>query len=153
MAGTTLRYQTGAASIEFAAIFVIFFMLFYAVIGYTLPLLLAAAYQEMAGEALREAIRHPELLLVDPQDAEGTTFLTAQGERARQVIDDSWLPDAWTQHCNGYADSYLKVSASVWSVCLRHASPDQLLPSLDLLGWRVPQLPAEIKGEASILIR
>ncbi|MNN16868.1 hypothetical protein D3C81_1300230 [compost metagenome] len=153
MATKPARLQAGVVSIEFAVVFGIFFLLFYALIGYTLPLLLAATYQELSAEALREAIRHPDLLLTDPDEPPGAVVIARQRERVSQVIGNSWLPAAWAQDCTNYPGGYLRVDGDIWSVCLRHASPGTLLPSISLFGWRVPQLPPEIRGEASIRIR
>lgn len=140
--------QRGAVSIEFAAMFVIFFLLFYAVVGYTVPLLLAATYQEVASAALREGIRHHDLLLHNMSADE----LNKQQQKVNEVIAASWLPEKWRKTCGDYSGSYLKSTENVWSVCLRHDKPSDILASISLLGWQVPQLPDEIRGEASIRI-
>lgn len=45
-----LRAQTGAAAIEAALLFVIFFTLFYAIVSYSLPLMIMQAVQHAASE-------------------------------------------------------------------------------------------------------
>lgn len=144
----SLRTQSGATSIEFAFFFVLLFFLFYGLVGYSMPLLLTATYQEVAADALREAIRHQDLQLGDP-----ILLQASQQVRVRQVIADSWLPADWFASCRGYPDGPLQVTGDLWSVCLRHDNPRSILPPLSLLGWEVPQLPEEIRGEASIRIR
>ncbi len=131
------KKQGGAASIEFAAVFVLLFLLFYTLVGYSIPLLLGASYQEVAADALREALRHP-------------SSQTAEQDVAR-IIDDSWLPQGWVSVCEDYPETYLNVVGNTWSVCLRHDQPAAIMPALSILGWRIPSLPAEIRGEASIL--
>lgn len=137
---TTATRQRGVASIEFAFMFVLVFMLFYGMVGYFVPLLLAASYQEIAGEAVREAVLHNYA-----RDGEAL-----RGDLATAVVDDSWLPDDWKQSCDGY-DSYLNESAAELSACVRHAAPSSIIPQIVFFDWRFPVLPEEIKGEATIL--
>jgi len=134
--------QRGVASIEFAFVFILVFMLFYGMAGYFVPLLLAASYQEIAGEAAREAILHN-------YDADGAA---RRSQLASDVVADSWLPDVWTHSCEGYpAGHYLKETSAELSACIRHAQPSSIIPQIPLFGWRFPALPQEIKGEATIL--
>lgn len=132
--------QQGVASIEFAFFFVLIFLLFYGMVGYFVPLLLAASYQEIAGEAAREAILHN-------YERDGGS---RRHDLATDVVNDSWLPDDWKQSCDGYT-GYLKESAAELSTCVRHATPRSIIPQISLFGWRFPVLPEEIKGEATIL--
>lgn len=140
------KHQQGAAAIEFAAVFVLFFVLFYAVVGYMLPLLLAATYEEVAADALREAVRHPDVLVATPQ------IQSAQRQKVREAIDLLKLPPSWKSVCADRSD-YLTIVGNLWSVCLRHPDPRSILPPISLLGIDVPQLPDEIRGEASLRIR
>ncbi|WP_226944790.1 TadE/TadG family type IV pilus assembly protein [Pseudomonas sp. FME51] len=137
---TTATRQRGVASIEFAGMFVLVFMLFYGMVGYFVPLLLAASYQEVASEAAREAILHN-------YDRGGDSRRLAL---AKAVVEDSWLPDDWKSICKGY-DGYLRQSPKELSACIRHAAPASIIPQVALFGWRFPVLPQEIKGEATIL--
>lgn len=139
---TTATQQQGAASIEFAFMFVLVFMLFYGMVGYFVPLLLAASYQEVAGEAAREAVLHNY-----DRGGEGDARRLAL---AKEVVEDSWLPNDWKDTCEGY-DGYLRQSAAELSACIRHATPTSIIPQVAIFGWRFPVLPQEIKGEATIL--
>ncbi len=122
--------------------FVLVFMIFYGMVGYFVPLLLAASYQEIAGEAAREAVLH--------NYDEGGAELRSQ--LAGNVVIGSWLPDAWANNCSDYpAGKYLKETPAELSACIRHAQPSSIIPQISLFGWRFPVLPAEIKGEATIL--
>lgn len=139
---STRTNQQGAASIEFAFMFVLVFMLFYGMIGYFAPLLLAASYQEIAGEAAREAILHN-------YDDRGIQW---RSQLASDVVSSSWLPVAWANGCADYpSGQYYKETSAVLSTCIRHAEPSSIIPQISLFGWRFPVLPAEIKGEAIIL--
>lgn len=143
-----VRKQSGAVSIEFAVLFPVFFLLFYGVVGYSVPFLLAASYQEVAADALREGIHHPDLLLGNLPEED----MAVQRGRVRGIVEAAWMPAAWRKTCDGYSD-YLKVQGDRWSVCLRHDHPEGIIAPISLLGWKVPRLPAEIRGEASIDIR
>lgn len=134
--------QRGAVAVEFSIAFIIFFMIFYGLVGYSIPFLLGATYQELATEALRDAIHSPDTRSPTPQQ------LALHQQRVLQTMRNSWLPQAWTQPCSGY-DGFLKTGA-VWSVCVRHASPESIMPPFSIFGWKVPQLPSEIRGEAKI---
>lgn len=137
-------HQRGAVSIEFAFIFMLVMALFYGMVGYVVPLLMASSYQEVAADAAREAV----LLAFD----HGAQELRQQV--ARDVVADSWLPADWTQPCSDYpSGQYLKESADRISACIRHSRPSEILPQVSLFGWRYPVLPAEIRGEATILRR
>src|SRR5690554_740761 len=109
--------QQGAASIEFAFMFVLVFMVFYGMVGYFVPLLLAASYQEIAGEAVREAVLH--------NYARGGE--TLRSDLAADVVNDSWLPADWKQSCDGYT-GYLQESHAELSACIRHAAPSTIIP-------------------------
>ncbi|WP_198650002.1 TadE/TadG family type IV pilus assembly protein [Zobellella maritima] len=141
--------QRGAASIEFAFMFVIMFLLFYGLVGYTVPLLLGAAYQQLSAEALHEAVRRPDIYMVTAENSASAANHTG----VSRVIEESWLPEKWAKKCAGYTDSYLKVSGNEWSVCIRNDDPAAILPTFSVFGWQVPQLPDEIKGEARLRIR
>lgn len=141
--------QRGAASLEFAFMFVIMFVLFYGLVGYTVPLILGAAYQQLSAEALHEAVRNPAIYMVTADNSASA----AEHSEVRRVVEESWLPEKWAKKCNGYADSYLKISGNEWSVCIRNDKPDAILPTFSVFGWQVPPLPDEIKGEAKLRIR
>src|SRR5476649_1596658 len=48
--------QKGAVAIEFAAVFVIFFAVFYGMISYSLPLLLLQSFNQATAEAVRLSV-------------------------------------------------------------------------------------------------
>lgn len=133
--------QRGVASIEFAFVFIIIFAVFYGMIGYFVPLLLSATYQELSSEALRQAIS----LKYSSLDA---------GEiqsQAKRVIDESWLPEPWANTCPTY-DGYLKINGDTWSACVSHNDPSSILMPISLFGLDLLPLPKEIRGEAAVLL-
>ena len=134
--------QRGVASIEFAFVFIIVFAVFYGMIGYFIPLLLSATYQELSSEALRQAIS----LRYSSLDS-GEIQL-----EAKRVIDESWLPVAWANTCKNYSSGYLKIDGDTWSVCVSHNDPSSILTPISLFGVDLLPLPAEIRGEAAVLL-
>ncbi|WP_320364464.1 TadE/TadG family type IV pilus assembly protein [Thauera sp.] len=143
------RRQHGAAAIEFAAVFVVFFLFFYAIVGYFMPLMIRATYEEVAADALRAAIRQDFRRL----DAGAQTDELARAEtRALREIRTAWLPEDWAVPCADYGGNFLRVTEGhrVWSVCLRHTAPHTIMPQLSLLGVTIPALPSELRGEARI---
>ncbi len=134
--------QRGAVAVEFSIAFIIFFLIFYGLVGYSIPFLLSATYQELATEALRDAIRSPDTRAPTPEQQ------ALYQQRVLQTMRNSWLPEAWMQPCAGY-DGFLKTGAQ-WSVCVRHDNPESIMPPFSIFGWKVPQLPSEIRGEATI---
>lgn len=134
------KKQQGAASIEFVFIFIVFFMLFYGMVTLTFPLILSATYEELSAEGLREAITlRSRQSDIDQIDA-----------AVKAVIKDTWIPTQWVQFCDGYSNSFLKVSGSVWSVCIGHNNPSSIIPEISLLGFDIVKLPDSIRGEAII---
>ena len=137
--------QKGAVSIEFAFSFILLLMLLYGIVGYTMPLLMSASYQQLASDSLREGLvwKHNR----QASDAETQAYVATQ-------IDEAWMPSAWAQPCDGRAQFLTIDSASgVWQVCLRHPAPNTILPPIKLMGWEFPQLPDQIVGFATMHTR
>ncbi len=140
---TTQNRQQGAASIEFAFMFVLVFMVFYGMVGYFFPLLLSASYHQLSSEALRHVVSLQYASLDE----------TALKAEARRVIEESWLPEIWARPCGGmYGDGFLHAppGADNWSTCVRHDSPSSILMPITLFGVDLLPLPEEIRGEAKI---
>ena len=142
--------QRGLVSLEFAFMFVIIFMLFYGLIGYTIPLLLGATYQQLAADGLREAVRSSGIYSLDTNDNE--VFVGYQ-KSVQEVVEESWLPEKWAIYCENYGEHYLKVNDNLWSVCISNPEVKKILPVFRIFSWEVPKLPDEIKGEAKLRIR
>ncbi|WP_297189364.1 TadE family protein [uncultured Porticoccus sp.] len=138
------RKNRGSATIEFILVFIIIFLLFYGMVGYTLPILLSATYQEIASEGLREAV---DLHFVAEHDSE----IDIPGY-VRQLVEHSWIPSNWVETCSGFNESFLNRQEGIWRVCLRHSNPESIIPPLRFFDWQIPTLPNEIRGEAVIRI-
>lgn len=81
------RKQQGAAAIEFALVFVIFFAVLYGVVSYSLPLLLLQSFNNSTAEAVRRSVA------VDPTLA-ASAYKTTVENTAKAVLKDklSWVP-------------------------------------------------------------
>lgn len=131
--------QRGAAAIEFALVFVLFFMVFYGTVSYSLPLLMVQAFNHASAEAVRRAIA------LQPGAAD-------YGTEARAVVAQQlgWLP--------GSARSRLLIEAAapgadgVFTVRIRYPYRQfPLVPFLSLPGvGEIPRLPDELVASASI---
>jgi len=87
---TRQKPEQGAVAIEFAALFVLFFALFYGVLAYSVPFFLTLSYKHLSAEAARSAIR------VDPALSR-PDYVQAISQQVTETIGRFWekLPDDW----------------------------------------------------------
>ncbi|KPX44399.1 TadE/TadG family type IV pilus assembly protein [Pseudomonas syringae pv. tagetis] len=137
------RRQQGAAAIEFAAVFVVFFAVFYGVVSYSLPLLMMQSFNAAASEAVRRSVA------LSPTVTDYNTLLKSQ---AQSVVMNqlSWMPPAL-----GFSASYTSVtySAGVLTVTIQYpkARLTQVLPLLTLpVIGEIPRLPTNLTAQASL---
>lgn len=137
------KKQKGAAAIEFALVFVIFFAVLYGVLSYSLPLLLVQSFNNSTAEAVRRSVA------VDPTLA-AAAYKTAVESVAQGVLDDKlrWVPKA-------VAPSLVKTvlyDAGVLTVTVELKSDKlaALMPVLKLGTITVPQLPTTLTAQSSM---
>ena len=148
----TIKKQRGAIAIEFAALFSIFFIIVYAIIAYSIPLLLTLTFKQVSSDAGRAAIR---------VDVAYPQYEQKVSEEVTKVVEGSWLPASWVSPCDGKA-SYGSLSFDEASerytlqVCLQReygstgtASQRAIIPTINLLGMKIPNLP-EVNGRTVI---
>jgi Flp pilus assembly protein TadG len=146
----SLRKQRGAAAIEAALMFVIFFTLFYAVVSYSMPLLMMQAFQHAASAGARAAVA------VEPA-AEG--YETLVENRVKTVVGEllNWLPA--TAHAavlggeNGVKVELDKPSAGMLTVTVSfpNYTGNPLIPILKFPGiGDVPKLPKDLTASAVV---
>jgi Flp pilus assembly protein TadG len=156
------RPARGAAAIEFAFIFPLFFAILYATVSYSLALLLQMGLSTAAADGARTAIQ-----LVDPLQFDKAGFNTAAKQRVSQAVKASlgWLSEAQVEAIvaninittspdpgNG-PGSLAGVRVNV-QVVWKNYSTAPLIPSIDLpLVGKVPALPKDLSGSASMLLR
>ncbi|QLF93152.1 pilus assembly protein [Pseudomonas sp. ABC1] len=145
------RSQRGTAAIEFAALFMVFFMLVYGMVGYVIPLVLLSSYNEISANAVRAAMQIPS----------GTVDYNDRIEYVvGDVISHSWLgarPAAWRDKCQGES-RYTRIThhanegVTALSVCISHNTPETIIAPMQVFGWRFPQLPETLTGRSEIRI-
>lgn len=137
------RKQTGAVAIEFAAVFVIFFAVFYGLVSYSLPLLLMQSFNQATAEAVRRAVA------VDPNIDD---YATTVQDLANTVVQNqtSWIPPAFdfvdTDHSAVYANGVLTVRIDYPTQKLTQVLPRLVLPVVG----PVPNLPTNLSAISSV---
>lgn len=152
---TALRKpQAGAAAIEAALMFVIFFTLFYAIVSYSLPLLMMQAFNHAAASGARSGVS------VEPSEFVDTDSYIQNGviPRIRTVVGNSlsWLPDSASQAVLGDNNSNVQVdfdqATGVLDVIIVYPGyrDSPMVPTLSLPGiGDIPRLPENLQGSAS----
>ncbi|MGO2241176.1 MAG: TadE/TadG family type IV pilus assembly protein [Halomonas sp.] len=140
-----LTYQKGSASIEFAFSFVMLMALLYGIVGYTMPLLMSASYQQLASDTLREGLVWQRYR--QASDVQTQAYVATQ-------IGEAWMPTNWAQPCLD-TEQFLTIDPTngVWEVCVRHPAPSSILPPIKVMGWEFPTLPEQIVGFATMHTR
>ena len=147
--------QKGAAAIEAALLFVIFFVLFYGIVGYSLPIMMKEAFQHAAANGARSA------LAVEPDSFASTSDYIDTGvtPRVRQIVGESlsWLPSATKATVLGPSNQNVQVNytsaSGVLTVIVSYTDykTSPLVPVLTFPGiGDVPKLPDDIAGTAMI---
>lgn len=135
--------QKGAAAIEFALVFVIFFAVLYGVLSYSLPLLLLQSFNNATAEAVRRSVA------VDPMLATAAYKEKVEDE-ANKVLTDklTWVPPALSKFISKTA----KYDAGVLTVTVSLSATDlnTILPVLKLGSITVPSLPDQLVSKSEI---
>ncbi|AUZ44588.1 TadE family protein [Pseudomonas orientalis] len=136
--------QKGTAAIEFVAVFVIFFAVFYGMVSYSLPLLLLQSFNQATAEAVRLSVG------LDPA-MQG--YSSAVQNTARSAISDRlrWIPSAYNfnaaTHVNTtFVGGLLSVQINYPSANLHAVMPFIVLPGIG----SVPQLPVTLQAQSSL---
>lgn len=152
---SSLRIQRGAAAIEAALLFVIFFTLFYAIVSYSMPLLMLQAFQHAAASGARSAVA------VESTEFGSTDDYIQNGvaPRVRNVVGEllNWLPPAAHVAVLGEGNQNVQVvfdpASGLLTVTVSFMDyPDNpLVPILVFPGiGAVPRLPQHLTGRASV---
>ena len=137
------KQQQGAAAIEFAAIFIVFFAIFYGTVSYGLPMLLLQSFNHAATEAVRHVVA------INPTSS---GFSNVQNE-ARTVVANrlAWMPSALAfdpaQHVTtSFAQGELSVVIRYPSANVFRVVPKLVLPVIG----DIPKLPTELTVRSGI---
>ncbi|WP_430009468.1 TadE family protein [Methylophaga lonarensis] len=153
----SLKYQRGAAAIEAALLFVIFFSLFYAIVSYSLPMLLMQSFNHAAASGARAAVA------VDPNAFSDTNDYISSGvePRVRAVVADtlSWLPAAARAQVLGNNNQNIAINFNpgngmlTVTVAYNGYRNNPLVPVLRLPAiGDVPRLPDDLSASAMIAL-
>jgi Flp pilus assembly protein TadG len=146
-----LRKQRGAAAIEAALLFVIFFALFYAIVSYSMPLLMMQAFQHATAAGARAAVA-----VDDPHSAD---YGSRVENRVQAIVGDSlsWLPSAARSAVLGEGNKKVQVEFDhvnrmlTVTVKFPEYTKNPLIPILSLPGiGDVPKLPADLTAHATV---
>ncbi|WAK03627.1 TadE/TadG family type IV pilus assembly protein [Methylobacter sp. YRD-M1] len=147
----SLRKQRGAAAIEAALLFVIFFTLFYAIVSYSMPILMMQAFNHAASAGARAAVA------IDPAT---DNYDAAVESRVRAVVGDllNWLPSAAHSAVLGDGNKNVQVdfdqpSAGMLTVTVSfpNYTDKPLIPILKFPGiGDVPNLPKNLSARAAV---
>lgn len=139
------RRQKGAAAIEFVAVFLLFFAVFYGLVSYALPMLMLQSFHHASSEAVRRCVA------LDPASSSHAADVQTL---ARQVVARqlSWMPAALDfQPASDVrvtlsADKVLTVVIDYPKSKLTRVLPLLVLPMIG----EVPRLPQRLHAEASV---
>lgn len=145
MQASPARQQKGAAAIEFVAVFLLFFAVFYGLVSYALPMLMLQSFHHASSEAVRRCVA------LDPASSSHAADVQTL---ARQVVARqlSWMPAALDfQPASDVrvtlsADKVLTVAIDYPKRKLTRVLPLLVLPMIG----EVPRLPQRLHAEASV---
>ncbi|AZF03430.1 TadE/TadG family type IV pilus assembly protein [Pseudomonas sp. R5-89-07] len=136
--------QKGTAAIEFVAVFVMFFAVFYGMVSYSLPLLLLQSFNQATAEAVRLSVGL-DPAMQDYGTAVQTTAKSAITNRLRW-IPNAYKFDAATQVNTSFVNGLLSVQINYPSANLQAVMPFIVLPGIG----SVPQLPVTLQAQSSL---
>jgi Flp pilus assembly protein TadG len=142
---SSVRKQTGAAAIEFAAVFIIFFAVFYALVSYSLPLLMMQSINAATTEAVRRAVADSPTVA----GYQGVVQTQASATVLSQLV---WMPTALAFDQTNVTAVYdpasklLTVSINYPVSKLANVLPPLVLPVIG----QVPSLPTFLTAQASL---
>jgi len=139
--------QKGAAAIEFGLVFVIFFMVLYGVLSYSLPLLLMQSFNHSATEAARRSVA------VDPVAAKSDLEYKAAVQNAAQdVLTEQlkWVPTALSDEIVKEAEYSLDTRVLTVRVSVPAVALATILPVLKLGTITVPDLPESLEAVSTL---
>jgi Flp pilus assembly protein TadG len=136
--------QKGAAAIEFALVFVIFFGIFYGLVTYSLPLMMMQSFNNATAEAVRQSVA------ISPSVNNYSTVVTTQ---ANTVLSSqlAWIPSAFAFDVT--SDAVVTFDGKLLRVRINYPQSKltQVMPVLTLPGiGSVPNLPTYLSAEASL---
>lgn len=145
MKAGSVKQQKGAVALEFAAVFVIFFAVFYGVVSYGLPMLMLQSFNQASSEAVRRCVA------LDPSSK---TYRDDVDALAKGVLGEqlAWMPKSLNFQLASDASVTL-TAGNLLTVKIDYAKEklSAVLPVLILPGiGEVPRLPTHLTAAASL---
>ncbi|GAA3540782.1 TadE/TadG family type IV pilus assembly protein [Zobellella aerophila] len=172
---TSKHQQCGAVAIEFAALFLAFFMVLYGIVAYSIPLLLELSFRQLSADAGRVIYR------VDPARPQAD-YVAVVAREVNEAVGNSWLPESWRHgNCptpataseynwqplpneNGASYGHLALDEStpqnpryILHTCIQRGYNQNgdiqeraIIPIISLAGARIPSLPQNEQGKTII---
>jgi len=145
MKASLVRRQKGAVALEFVAVFVIFFAVFYGVVSYGLPMLMLQSFNQASSEAVRRCVA------LDPASA---TYTSDVKTLANDVLGEqlAWMPGSLNfQLASDTSVTLTPGKLLTVKIDYAKAKLTSVLPVLNLpVIGEVPRLPTRLKAEASL---
>jgi len=147
------KRQKGAVAIEFAMLFLLFFVLFYALVNYALVMLVQSSFVHAAEEGARAAIAIDRL----SYPSMSVYFSSGVDPKVRTVISNSlsWLPAKPRNKALGSGNNGIQLSMNGNRLTVRvvysNYMNDPMIPILTfpVIG-QVPKVPTDLAGTAVI---
>lgn len=143
------RRQRGVSALEFALSAGLLFGLFWALISYTLPLIVLQSMQR----AVTEAARVAESVDIDNNNYLAAVQTVAAFELGRQT---QWMPASWLSRFNPAPTSTSNITLSgtttlVISLSMPNYASNPLVPAIRIPGLgTIPSLPTNLTVQARI---
>lgn len=137
--------QQGAAAIEFALVFVIFFAVFYGLVAYSLPLLMMQSFNNAAAEAVRQSVA------INPGVGAQYSGLVINQANTALRNQLTWLPSPLA--FNVATDTLVTFDGKLLTVTINYPKTKltQVMPVLTLPGiGDIPNLPTYLSAKASL---
>lgn len=167
------KKQHGAVAIEFAVLFMIFFTIVYAIIAYSVPLLLTLSFKQISADAARSAVR------VSPGLPTTEEYIARINRQVHEVVEASWLPSDWveggcpapgaepgwialTSMGGKSLGHYIEVRPEPFrlpryhlNICLqrKYDKENAIIPILTVFGVDIPSLPRDEDGNTTLRSR
>ena len=138
------KKQKGAAAIEFALVFVIFFAVLYGVVSYSLPLLLVQSFNNATAEAARRGMA----VALEP----ATGYEAALKKEVEDTLKTklAWVPAAVRSDMLVSSTYNPQTKELIAKVTLPAAALAAIMPVLKLGAITVPSLPTDLAAESSV---
>lgn len=147
------RGQRGAAAIEAALLFVIFFALFYAIVSYSIPMMMMQVFNHAASAGARAGVAVERSFFAGEEEAEAA-YIAGVEARVRDVVD-AFLDDTLLPSARANSNVAVNWNGDILIVTVRYAGyrANPLVPILrfPVIG-DVPRLPDDLIGRAAVQI-